>query len=60
MLVRIALVADRPSIEEAVFYFEQIVKGLPQHEQGHVLIGFGVIWNTIARKLDEEKRAEIN
>ena len=43
------LFGERDTIEEAVDYFDAVVKAMPEEEQLPMLTAFYVFWNTIAR-----------
>jgi len=43
------LFGERDTIEEAVDYFDTVVKAMPGEEQLPMLTAFYVFWNTIAR-----------
>ena len=42
------LFGERDTIEEAVDYFDLVVKAMPQEEQLPMLTAFYVFWNTLA------------
>ena len=43
------LFSSRDTIDEAVEYFDTVVKAMPQKEQLPMLTAFYVLWNTIAK-----------
>ena len=43
------LFGERDTIDEAVEYFEDIVRAMPSVDRMPIITGFYVFWNTIAR-----------
>ena len=43
------LFGERDTIDEAVEYFEDIVRAMPSEDRMPIITGFYVFWNTIAR-----------
>ena len=43
------LFGERDTIDEAVEYFEDIVRAMPATDRMPIITGFYVFWNTIAR-----------
>ena len=43
------LFGKRDTIDEAVEYFEDIVRAMPSEDRTPIITGFYVFWNTIAR-----------
>ena len=42
------LFSSRDTIDEAVEYFENVMKAMPQQDRLPIMTGFYVFWNTIA------------
>ena len=56
------LFGERKTIDEAVEYFEDVVRAMPAEERTPMYTAFYVFWNTIARNytLTERKNNETN
>ena len=52
------LFGERDTIEEAVDYFDIVVKAMPQEEQLPMLTAFYVFWNTLANNYTITERKE--
>ena len=52
------LFGERDTIDEAVEYFETVVKAMPAEERMPMYTAFYVFWNTIARNYTLTKQAE--
>ena len=55
------LFGERKTIDEAVEYFEDVVRAMPSEERTPMYTAFYVFWNTIARNytLTERKNNEL-
>jgi len=42
------LFSSRDTIDEAVEYWEEIIKAIPEQDRLPIMTGFYVFWNTIA------------
>ena len=56
------LFSSRDTIDEAVEYWEEIMKAMPEQDRLPIMTGFYVFWNTIANNytLTERKANETN
>jgi len=56
------LFGERDTIEEAVEYWEEIMKAMPEQDRLPIMTGFYVFWNTLANNytLTERKTNETN
>ena len=52
------LFGARDTIDEAVEYFEDVVRAMPEEERMPMYTAFYVFWNTIARNYTLTKQAE--
>ena len=54
------LFGDRDTIDEAVEYFDTVIKAMPKEEQLPMLTAFYVLWNTIANNYTLNQKGKSN